>query len=110
MNNYLEYPPGLSRRLNYANSIRRAVVLEPTLFGISPYYEESPKNLISIKLLKASSITINKKETSCSICTENILETDIIRTLNSCKHFYHILCIDTWFSTINTCPLCRTFI
>lgn len=43
----------------------------------------------------------------CSICQENILTTQNIITLGVCSHKFHALCIQTWATVRNTCPLCR---
>lgn len=42
----------------------------------------------------------------CSICRENFEYIDITRQL-TCKHIFHINCIDTWFTKNKTCPECR---
>ena len=41
----------------------------------------------------------------CSICLEEIEETDDIKKLMNCNHFFHKSCIDTWSNNNNTCPL-----
>jgi hypothetical protein len=45
----------------------------------------------------------------CSICYTNYVDDGNIREL-PCKHYYHSKCIDEWFSTKNTCPICRYII
>lgn len=47
-------------------------------------------------------------DTTCSICSENFENNTILRKLNTCNHYFHQGCIDTWFSTHSTCPICRT--
>jgi hypothetical protein len=44
----------------------------------------------------------------CTICMENFNEHSIVRKINNCRHIFHINCIDTWFETNITCPICRT--
>lgn len=59
-------------------------------------------------LLRNSQISQCTEEQSCeqcSICQTNF-EGQILRTL-PCNHCFHALCIDEWFCTNNTCPLCR---
>jgi len=41
----------------------------------------------------------------CCICRDNIVY-DLVRRL-SCKHYFHIGCIDMWLSKNMTCPVCR---
>ena len=43
----------------------------------------------------------------CTICRENFTENSIVRKINNCGHIFHINCIDMWFETNITCPVCR---
>ena len=43
---------------------------------------------------------------SCTICRERFDDNSIVRKL-SCGHIFHINCIDTWFESNITCPVCR---
>jgi hypothetical protein len=43
----------------------------------------------------------------CSICLKDIQQETGKRS-DSCKHFFHKECIDTWLNTSKTCPECRT--
>ena len=44
---------------------------------------------------------------SCTICRENFNPSSIVRRINGCGHVFHISCIDTWFESNITCPVCR---
>ncbi|KAH8585857.1 hypothetical protein B0O99DRAFT_646047 [Bisporella sp. PMI_857] len=45
--------------------------------------------------------------TSCSVCTEDFVESENVRILH-CGHIYHQRCIDPWvLEYAGTCPLCR---
>lgn len=45
---------------------------------------------------------------TCSICQEPCLpEGPICRRINHCGHLFHRECIDVWFQTHSTCPMCR---
>ena len=46
-------------------------------------------------------------EDLCHICHDGMLSGQSIRTIRHCHHMFHQLCIDTWFSTRPTCPVCR---
>lgn len=46
--------------------------------------------------------------TNCSVCTCDYETDDQIRKLNTCRHYFHKTCIDTWLVDNNTCPLCRS--
>lgn len=47
----------------------------------------------------------HKEDTSCSVCLENIEETDIYIT--KCNHHFHSECINSWKRIKNSCPNCR---
>ncbi|XP_054800129.1 E3 ubiquitin-protein ligase ATL41-like [Prosopis cineraria] len=44
----------------------------------------------------------------CSVCLATIGEDATVRVLPNCKHVFHVDCVDTWFGTNTTCPICRT--
>ena len=52
------------------------------------------------------------EEEMCAICHGNIQDGEEVRriNINSCNHRFHSACIDTWFRTRNTCPVCRTIV
>jgi hypothetical protein len=42
----------------------------------------------------------------CAIC-QDTMESGAVRRINRCQHTFHQQCIDTWFQTGVTCPICR---
>ncbi len=44
----------------------------------------------------------------CAICQEGIDTSSSVRRINRCQHSFHQSCIDPWFQTSVTCPICRT--
>lgn len=44
----------------------------------------------------------------CSVCLSMLEDGEMARTLPNCKHTFHAECIDKWFSSQSTCPICRT--
>ncbi|URE27182.1 Zinc finger, C3HC4 type (RING finger) [Musa troglodytarum] len=57
-------------------------------------------------------VTINSKDdgscAECAICLSAVEEGETVRTLPSCKHLFHVGCIDMWLGSHSTCPVCRT--
>ena len=51
--------------------------------------------------------SLNTEFESCTICRENFNPNSIVRRINGCGHVFHINCIDTWFESNITCPVCR---
>jgi hypothetical protein len=41
----------------------------------------------------------------CAICQEAMEEN--LRKINRCNHLFHRQCIETWFQSGVTCPICR---
>jgi len=50
---------------------------------------------------------IDSENILCTICRQQLETNDIVRTINSCGHKYHLNCIDRWFEEHITCPTCR---
>ncbi|GLJ38381.1 hypothetical protein SUGI_0781530 [Cryptomeria japonica] len=44
----------------------------------------------------------------CAVCLSEFQENEKCRILSNCNHSFHIECIDMWFYSHSTCPLCRT--
>ncbi|CAI9772443.1 unnamed protein product [Fraxinus pennsylvanica] len=43
----------------------------------------------------------------CAICLIEFIDEDSLRLLTSCCHVFHQECIDLWFESHKTCPVCR---
>ncbi|WOL14541.1 hypothetical protein Cni_G23321 [Canna indica] len=43
----------------------------------------------------------------CAICLSAVEEEELVRVLPSCKHIFHVDCIDMWLGSHSTCPVCR---
>jgi hypothetical protein len=48
-----------------------------------------------------------KEDLECSVCLEKFAEDESLRLLPKCSHVFHSECIDVWFLSHSTCPLCR---
>lgn len=48
-----------------------------------------------------------KDDQECPVCLTNFEPEDGLRLLPACKHIFHQDCIDMWFDSHSTCPLCR---
>ena len=72
------------------------------------YYNKRNHSIIRQPLI------LNKKEVKnealftegCVICLERYQKNDKIVTLK-CNHIFHIECIEEWFKSKKSCPLCR---
>ncbi|KAG5044544.1 hypothetical protein AAZX31_03G241900 [Glycine max] len=43
----------------------------------------------------------------CAVCLSEVVEGEKARLLPKCNHGFHVACIDMWFQSHSTCPLCR---
>ncbi|XP_076926391.1 RING-H2 finger protein ATL60-like [Bidens hawaiensis] len=43
----------------------------------------------------------------CAVCLSELSEGEKTRVLPKCNHGFHVECIDMWFSSHSTCPICR---
>lgn len=43
----------------------------------------------------------------CAVCLSEFETEDSLRLLPKCNHVFHLECIDVWFRSHSTCPLCR---
>lgn len=44
----------------------------------------------------------------CAICLGEYEDDEWVKTIPNCFHVFHVSCIDTWFQTHSSCPLCRS--
>ncbi|KAM7271546.1 hypothetical protein ACFE04_030760 [Oxalis oulophora] len=44
---------------------------------------------------------------TCAVCLAEFDDGEELRTLPECNHTYHVPCIDTWFYSNTSCPVCR---
>ncbi len=77
---------------------------------------QDPSELTSLRVDYESYMTfknindINKrqKDVACSICAEDYTDSDDIRLLKNCSHYFHRECVEAYFKKNNICPICRT--
>ncbi|XP_076898876.1 RING-H2 finger protein ATL3-like [Bidens hawaiensis] len=43
----------------------------------------------------------------CSVCLTELEQGEKTRVLPKCNHAFHVECIDMWFHSHSTCPICR---
>ena len=43
----------------------------------------------------------------CVICIDDYKSDNLIREIKTCKHLFHVKCIDKWFEENHSCPECR---
>ncbi|XP_062233409.1 RING-H2 finger protein ATL3-like [Phragmites australis] len=48
-----------------------------------------------------------KEALECAVCLSEVADGEKVRALPKCGHGFHVECIDMWFHSHDTCPLCR---
>ncbi|KAI9091078.1 hypothetical protein K1719_028348 [Acacia pycnantha] len=43
----------------------------------------------------------------CAVCLSEFDHHDTVRLIPKCNHVFHTQCIDAWFASHETCPVCR---
>ncbi|KAL0928594.1 hypothetical protein M5K25_000496 [Dendrobium thyrsiflorum] len=69
-----------------------------------------PSILASFPVLLFSDYAVEGQDdelAECAVCLNEFKDGEKIRCLPRCSHRFHIDCIDMWFHSHSTCPLCR---
>uniref|UniRef100_A0A1J3DKP2 RING-type E3 ubiquitin transferase n=1 Tax=Noccaea caerulescens TaxID=107243 RepID=A0A1J3DKP2_NOCCA len=56
------------------------------------------------------SAAIAENSIECAVCLSEFEESESGRVLPICKHTFHVDCIDMWFQSHSSCPLCRSLV
>lgn len=98
----------------YARCIRRSRSSSSTSTSRTSQPSTQPQGL-DAATIKSLPITIHQHGSSeangtseCSICLVFFDAGDKVKVLPSCSHCYHCDCVDKWFITHSSCPICRT--
>ncbi|XP_010917352.1 RING-H2 finger protein ATL3 [Elaeis guineensis] len=71
-----------------------------------------PHRGLDPQVLKALPVTVYrpadfKEGLECAVCLSELADGEAARLLPKCNHGFHLECIDMWFHSHSTCPLCR---
>ncbi|KAI7749511.1 hypothetical protein M8C21_001876 [Ambrosia artemisiifolia] len=72
----------------------------------------SPTGGLDASIIKSLPVFVFSSETDenmpeCAVCLSEFQSGEKGRVLPKCKHSFHTECIDMWFHSNSTCPLCR---
>ncbi|XP_010413108.1 PREDICTED: RING-H2 finger protein ATL64-like [Camelina sativa] len=100
------YARWLFRRQN--RRIRRRILAHLRALSASPGDQAlDPAVLEKIPIFVYSSSNSKVEKGECAVCLSEFEEEEEGRLLPKCGHSFHVSCIDTWFRSRSTCPLCR---
>ncbi|KAL5199340.1 hypothetical protein ABZP36_020543 [Zizania latifolia] len=78
-----------------------------------------PRRGLPAAVLRALPVTVYAKSAAgaggggeaealeCAVCLSEVVDGEKVRMLPKCDHGFHVECIDMWFHSHDTCPLCR---
>ncbi|XP_059282517.1 E3 ubiquitin-protein ligase ATL41-like [Lycium ferocissimum] len=89
--------------LQHLSIITSAAQVEPPKTGLDPSIIAS----LPIFVFKQND-HIENNSIECTVCLSVLENGETVRILPNCKHIFHAECIDKWFGTHSTCPICRT--
>ncbi|KAG7542711.1 Zinc finger RING-type, partial [Arabidopsis thaliana x Arabidopsis arenosa] len=69
----------------------------------------NPSVIKSLPIFKFSAATA-QNAIECAVCLSAFVDNESGRVLPNCKHTFHVDCIDMWFHSHSSCPLCRSLI
>ncbi|KAJ0251189.1 RING-H2 finger protein ATL17 [Hirschfeldia incana] len=69
-----------------------------------------PSVIKSLPTFTFSAATASDAATECAVCLSEFEESEPGRVLPGCKHAFHVECIDMWFHSHSSCPLCRSLV
>ncbi|EEF43497.1 RING-H2 finger protein ATL5M precursor, putative [Ricinus communis] len=63
--------------------------------------------VVAPTVVYSAGMKLGGAEADCAICLSEFVEGEGIRVLGSCKHGFHVHCIEQWLSCHPSCPTCR---
>ena len=98
------------RRRRRRRSRRASQLFLETITNYTSADDSVSKHGLDPSILKAiPTFTYSSKTDSleCAVCLSEFEDDDQGRVLPKCEHTFHVECIDTWFQSHSSCPLCR---
>ncbi|KAL7123816.1 hypothetical protein ABFS83_14G007700 [Erythranthe nasuta] len=91
----------LGRLLRY---IERELESRAAVRGLEPAVVDS----VPTFLYPSKAAPEHQLNLECAVCLSEFKENECLRLLPKCGHFFHLECVDKWFISGTTCPVCRT--
>ncbi|KAK4480786.1 hypothetical protein RD792_011637 [Penstemon davidsonii] len=88
------------RRLDFAAGHQEITIIPSLRRGLDP----SLLKTIPIIIFDSNDF---KDGLECAVCLSEVSQGEKARLLPKCNHGFHVECIDMWFQSHSTCPLCR---
>lgn len=83
---------------------------EPSSVVMSCGLESYVVHALPITPFRKGNHESSPSSSDCAVCLGEFEDGEWIKHLPNCSHVFHVSCIDTWFQTHSSCPLCRSFV
>lgn len=98
------------RNLRHPGGLRRS---RHRLVFAAADFEPTARRGLDASVLRSLPVTVYRAEDfeegiECAVCLCEISDGEQARLLPKCGHGFHLGCIDMWFESHSTCPLCRS--
>ncbi|KAK7291678.1 hypothetical protein RIF29_07012 [Crotalaria pallida] len=100
-----QHPPRRNTRNRHRSRSRFIFYVDPALTTASRGLDASV-----IASLPLFTFSRSSEAAECAVCLSEFEEGETGRVLPKCKHSFHVECIDMWFESHSTCPLCRVHV
>lgn len=95
------------RRNRHSRRANLVFYVDPALTAASRGLDAS---VIASLPVFAFSAKTHPDPVECAVCLSEFEDGETGRVLPRCNHSFHIDCIDMWFQSHSTCPLCRALV
>ncbi|KAI9070860.1 hypothetical protein K1719_028759 [Acacia pycnantha] len=91
---------------------RRRFVFSP---GQDPAINGVQRRGLEPQVLRSLPVSVYRPEDfkdglECAVCLSELADGEKARILPKCNHGFHVECIDMWFQSHSTCPICRNLV
>jgi hypothetical protein len=89
------------------NLIDTSILTNLFTMALNPSFTDVPVIPTNQQVDAATTLTTSQVAEPCAICQDAMDPSQSVRRINRCQHAFHRTCIDTWFESGVTCPICR---
>ncbi|KAK7274290.1 hypothetical protein RIF29_15373 [Crotalaria pallida] len=84
------------------NNENGAMGLEPNVINSYPRFQYNSNDVAA-----ASAAGGVGHDATCSICLCEYKDSEMLRMMPECRHYFHLGCLDAWLKLNGSCPVCR---
>lgn len=97
-----------SRRLTRSRHLSDNALEDHASQFYSDALEPSIIHSLAVSQFQKNTAESTQKEAECAVCLGEFEDGEWLKHLPNCTHVFHSACIDKWFQSHSSCPLCRS--